>query len=351
MSHITEEKIKEGKEFMRMKEFWLIYDEDNFDLLQAILDTYYNECPNTYSAEILDHQNSSRLVIRCNVCNGKQLSSYDPFFSHNNGKNHKKNLAKRQDNSECALAELPVLEFKKLGDVENPHERGTLEFDLFETVHDIIGYQFLYREIKNTGEFMTCQLCARNDDKYKCMKISSALRHMKSKDHQNNYLRTKFGIKNSTLENENARQKYIADVIQLEGKLLHKILTIDTTDPNEERPSLSKKGKDLDLKSENVAETSSTKELIKDPDIPETPEQFLEVIHGHLQHLNKNKGDDWVMRNLQKDPEALDLLISTSDVLAQKIYKFSEDYEPVFKEQASKLLERCNNLKLPSLEK
>ncbi|RXG73953.1 hypothetical protein Avbf_05040 [Armadillidium vulgare] len=263
MSHITEEKIKEGKEFMRMKEFWLIYDEDNFDLLQAILDTYYNECPNTYSAEILDHQNSSRLVIRCNMPRhyekkeGTRRIMYvmvnssarmTHFFLTIMAKITKRNLAKRQDNSECALAELPVLEFKKLGDVENPHERGTLEFDLFETVHDIIGYQFLYREIKNTGEFMTCQLCARNDDKYKCMKISSALRHMKSKDHQNNYLRTKFGIKNSTLENENARQKYIADVIQLEGKLLHKILTIDTTDPNEERPSLSKKGKDLDLK-------------------------------------------------------------------------------------------------------
>ncbi|KAB7498182.1 hypothetical protein Anas_06379 [Armadillidium nasatum] len=332
MSRITEEEIKEGKEFMRMKDFWLVYNDiDNCDLLQAILDKYYNECPNTYSAEILDHQNSSRLVIRCNVCNGKQLSSYDPFISHNSGKNHKKSVAKRQDSNECTMIDLPVLEFKKLGDIENPFERGTLEFELFETVHDIIGYQFLYREIKNTGEFITCQLCAKYDDKYKCMKTSSALRHMKSKYHQNNYLRTKFGIQNSTLENERSRQDYIADVIQLEGKLLHKILTIDATDPNEEPPSSSKEGKDLDLKSENVAEASSTKELIKDPDIPETPEQFLEVIHGHLQHLNKNKGDDGVMKNLQKDPEALDLLVSTANVLAQKIYMFSENYEPVFK--------------------
>ncbi|XP_063846923.1 uncharacterized protein LOC135092388 isoform X3 [Scylla paramamosain] len=196
------------------KDYWSVNDyQDNFEELQEILDVLFNSIEgNSYVVEYLENQNGTRLIVKCKVCS-KDLSSYDPFITHENGKNHKKVRQKMISVADPNLES--ELKLQPLNKYRGTFAEGSLEDLVDSTGSNVLGMQFVYKEVINGEDTYTCQLCQRCADVYQ-LPASRMFSHLTSVGHNQNYLEVKFGyIKKSSRDFE----EECCHIEELEGKV------------------------------------------------------------------------------------------------------------------------------------
>ncbi|XP_045617994.1 uncharacterized protein [Procambarus clarkii] len=197
----------------RSKDFWTVdYDYDNCHKLQRVLDVLYNSVSgNNYEVDYQENQNGTRLIIRCNICS-KDLTSYDPFYTHENGRNHKKCRQQVLTPKDPNIS--GTLQRRFLNEPRETFERGSLEDDIDSTKLPILGVQFVYKEVINGEELFTCQLCEK-DDKVTRIRSRKMFSHLVSKCHSRKYLEVKFGFSKKEMDFEDSAK----EIEELEGKI------------------------------------------------------------------------------------------------------------------------------------
>lgn len=220
--YYQQKKPQNEKEALRVmerakdKKFWNCDDVDNFNSLRGAIELLFNEpIPgNVYAVKYQENQNGTRLTIVCETCD-KTLSSYDPFMSHENGKNHKKARQQKLTVPDPNISKQP--KNRRINTPKDIFFEDTLEEMIDHSKRTTIGVHFIYKEVIDGTERFTCTLCTRtcNCEKLRKEKMYS---HITNKDHMRNYLEVKHGFKKvSSLEEE---AKHIEE---LEGKIHHKI--------------------------------------------------------------------------------------------------------------------------------
>lgn len=170
----TEEEIEEAwwTDFTT-SDFWT--DEDNVDMLQAILDLKYNDYPGSELEADVEYFSNPRLVVYCLVCSNVELRSYKHFSTHVDGKPHKKKAAKSVYEDTCSTVKrLSLLPISK---ARMTYAEGTLEYELQRSSVPAIGMGFVFKE-KYRGKIVySCQLCSEarldHDDMFKHLTCSS----------------------------------------------------------------------------------------------------------------------------------------------------------------------------------
>ncbi|XP_045133176.1 uncharacterized protein LOC123517268 [Portunus trituberculatus] len=196
------------------RDYWSVSDyQDNSEELQEILDVLFNSVEgNNYVVDYMENQNGTRLIIKCKVC-CKDLSSYDPFITHENGKNHKKVRQKMICVADPNLEN--DMKLQPLNKYRGTFAEGSLEDQVDSTRSNVLGMQFVYKEIIDGEDAYTCQLCQRSSDAY-MLSASRMFTHLTSLGHNQNYLEVKFGyIKKSSRDFE----EECCHIEELEGKV------------------------------------------------------------------------------------------------------------------------------------
>lgn len=176
---------------VRSRDFWAVFnDYDNCIKLQKIIDILYNsEEGNDYEVDYQENQNGTRLTIRCNVCS-KELTSYDPFVTHENGKLHKKTRQQKLTPKDPNLG--TKLQKRPHNEVRGIFPKGSLE-EMVDSCNDpVLGIQFVYKEVIHSKEKFTCQLCQKSSDVTR-IKTSRMFEHLTSLSHNRKYMEIKFG--------------------------------------------------------------------------------------------------------------------------------------------------------------
>jgi len=208
----------------RDKAFWNCDEVDNYVKLQGSIDVLYNCIPgNEYSVEYKKNTQSTRLEVRCHICD-IDLSSYDPFISHDSGKSHKKVRQQKQIPQGSGLNALPKQrklnspwDFLEIAD-------GTLEKKLNGTSRTVVGAHMVYKE-KNNGVYMyTCTLCQEDGPFHKIPK-DEMYKHITSEHHYKKYLDVKFDIQTNHIEEAK-------NIEEFEGKI-HNFLADFSESPEE----------------------------------------------------------------------------------------------------------------------
>ncbi|KAK4301717.1 hypothetical protein Pmani_019073 [Petrolisthes manimaculis] len=200
------------EEEVRDKDFWAVHDDyNNFDQLQGVLDALFNTIEgNKYKVAYQENQKGTRLQIRCGICS-KDLNSFDPFISHENGKNHKK-MRQQQ-----VVPKDPNLHRKLEKQLHNEPRgiftEGSLEDMIDNTTLLVIGVQFLYKEVVEGQETFSCQLCCL--DRISAERMFSHLTNVAHNCHNAKYLEVKYGVKKMRGELE----EYGRIVEEREGKI------------------------------------------------------------------------------------------------------------------------------------
>ncbi|KAK8750290.1 hypothetical protein OTU49_014764 [Cherax quadricarinatus] len=206
----------------RSKDFWIVdYAFDNCRTLQAALDVLYNTIPgNKYVVNYQDNQNGTRLSIHCKVCT-KDLTSYDPFNTHENGKTHKKCRQQLLTPKDPNLRRQLVR--RHLNEPRGIFLEGSLENMIDSTELNVLGVQFVYKEVIHGKNLFTCQLCQRDNDSVKRIRSSEMLSHLTSKEyhgkcmpHNAKYLKVKFGYYKSSVD---ILEEIVEDIAKYEGKI------------------------------------------------------------------------------------------------------------------------------------
>ncbi|XP_063593809.1 uncharacterized protein LOC134770794 [Penaeus indicus] len=132
----TEEEIEEAiwSDFPT-SEFWT--DEDNLDMLQAILDFQFNAYPGSEFEADVEYYRTSRLVVYCLVCSNVELKSYEHFSTHVAGEPHKKKAAR----SGCGdtYSTLKTISLVPISKAKMTYAEGTLEYELQGSSVPVIG--------------------------------------------------------------------------------------------------------------------------------------------------------------------------------------------------------------------
>ncbi|XP_042888097.1 uncharacterized protein LOC122263632 isoform X2 [Penaeus japonicus] len=171
---------------VRSRDFWAVFDDyDNCIKLQKIIDLLYNSEPgNDYEVDYQENQNGTRLIIRCNVCT-KELTSYDPFVTHENGKPHKKIRQQKMTPKDPNIG--MKLQRRPLNELRGIFPKGSLE-EMIDICRDpVLGIQFVYKEVIHGKELFTCQLCQKSSDVTK-VKTSRMFGHLTSSSHNRKYM-------------------------------------------------------------------------------------------------------------------------------------------------------------------
>ncbi|XP_068212411.1 uncharacterized protein [Palaemon carinicauda] len=177
----------------RDKDFWsLDAGEDNREMLQEAMDVVYNIIPgNKYEIDYQEHQNTCRLIVRCVTC-GKDLSSFDPFITHEKGKPHKKvrqqMICPKDPNIKVGLQKQP---HNLLRGIFNP---GSLEDKIDRSNYPIVGAHFVYKEEMDKPHY-TCALCRhKKGSKVEAVCQNKMLKHLLGQTHTELYMKVKFNI-------------------------------------------------------------------------------------------------------------------------------------------------------------
>lgn len=172
------------------KDFWAVNDyQDNTELLQSLIDILFNSIEgNDYLVKYQENQNGTRLIITCKIC-CKDLSSYDPFMAHENGKPHKKVMQKSLSKVEISVDSLQLQPHNKPRGI---FPEGSLENMIDTTNFSVLGMQFVFKEVIDGRDTFTCQLCQEDADVHQ-LPASRMFSHLTSKGHNLKYLKVKFG--------------------------------------------------------------------------------------------------------------------------------------------------------------
>lgn len=213
----------------RDKEFWNCDVVDNLIKLKGAIDVLYNCIPgNNYETRYKYNQSSTRLEIFCHPC-AIDLSSYDPFISHEQGRNHKKVRQQKEPLQEKKLSEVPNLrkEFIPWDFIEE--EDGTIEKKLNGTSRTVVGAQMVYKEMINGVYYFTCTLCQEDGPYHRILK-DEMYEHITSGRHSEKYLRIKFEINDNFVEEAKKIEKR-------EGKIHHMLADFTEEDSDYENYS------------------------------------------------------------------------------------------------------------------
>ncbi|KAK8385204.1 hypothetical protein O3P69_012191 [Scylla paramamosain] len=325
------------------KDYWSVNDyQDNFEELQEILDVLFNSIEgNSYVVEYLENQNGTRLIVKCKVCS-KDLSSYDPFITHENGKNHKKVRQKMISVADPNLES--ELKLQPLNKYRGTFAEGSLEDLVDSTGSNVLGMQFVYKEVINGEDTYTCQLCQRCADVYQ-LPASRMFSHLTSVGHNQNYLEVKFGyIKKSSRDFE----EECCHIEELEGKVHANIADLTMQYSKEHsnwhhcRPkspsTQDRKSKIPKIEPPEVIDIDDiTKKCVKQPqtcDVGITAEISSEA-RFILHEINAMQEADCQMI-LQDDTDMQDLLMETLWVLANKMEKYYNQTGATYSEGKTK---------------
>jgi len=195
------------------RDFWTTDMETNKALLQGALDTLHNcNKGNSYSVKYVNSQYGCRLAIVCEPCR-VELSSRDPFMTHDQGKKHEKVVSTLSS----AVLRPSVIGEVRLTPLQSPRRPAdALETALMATKEAVLGLQFVYKE-ELYGERhvfnYTCQLC-------RLMRVpeEDMLRHLTTDTHHKQlYLSEKFNIKTKDMSEFREECKKIEEK---EGKVI-----------------------------------------------------------------------------------------------------------------------------------
>ncbi|XP_047487739.1 uncharacterized protein LOC125038314 [Penaeus chinensis] len=194
----TEEEIEQAFSYFPTPEFWT--DEDNLDMLQAILDFKFNAYPGSEFEADVEYYRNSRLVVYCLVCSNVELRSYEHFSTHVDGKPHKKKAAR--SGCEGTYTTLKTLTLLPISKAKMTYEEGTLEYELQRSSVPVIGMGFVFKEKFRGKMVYSCQLCIEPRLDHKEM-----FKHLTGNSHAMEYLAVKFQKKVSlaNLSAERAR--------------------------------------------------------------------------------------------------------------------------------------------------
>lgn len=322
--HLSEaEALEVRDDYARTKDFW-IYDMDaNMELLQAALNFLHNSVEgNNYIVQYMDSQNSCRLVINCKPCN-KQLSSYDPFMSHDQGKNHKKCIQQHINKLEAERIAQKEIAFKPLNSPKDIFNPSSLEDMIDHCSQRVLGLQFLYKERLHGYDSSfryTCQLCG-----IKRVKQSDMFEHLTEKAlHNQKYILAKF---NRRISISDVYANKCKEIESLEGKVNHNIVDFtqqvemlrklrgNATPPSSPPPSPTRRSRSPPKRSltppaplvTHAEVQVNTDEL--DVDLPLVKEMAM---------LKLNDGD----QHLSKDFEAIELMLETLQSLNLKMNSY-----------------------------
>ncbi|XP_042203047.1 uncharacterized protein LOC121853155 [Homarus americanus] len=198
----------------RLKDFWTVdFDYDNCSKLQEAIDLLFNSIEgNKYEVDYQNNQNGTRLIIHCQVCS-KDLSSYDPFYTHENGRSHKKLrqqiITPKDPNIKGTLRRQPHNVQRGI------FPEGSLEDKIDSCSEPILGVHFVYKEVIAGIETYTCHLCQKDTDVTR-IRSSKMLSHLISKAHNKKYMEVKFGyLKKSYSDYEDEAMQ----IEKFEGKI------------------------------------------------------------------------------------------------------------------------------------
>ena len=136
--------------------------------------------------------------MRCHTCD-IDLSSYDPFISHEQGKSHKKVRQQKQLPKGSGSSVLP-----KQRKINSPWDfleiaDGTLEKKLNGTSRTVVEAHLVYKERINGEYLYTCTLCNEDGRFHRILK-DVMYEHVTSRYHLKKYLSVKFDIHQNTTE-------------------------------------------------------------------------------------------------------------------------------------------------------
>lgn len=321
------------------KDYWSVNDyQDNSEELQEILDVLFNSIEgNDYLVEYMENQNGTRLIIKCKVC-AKDLSSYDPFITHENGKNHKKvrqkMLCVADPNLECELKLQPLNKY------HGTFAEGSLEDQVDSTRSSVLGMQFVYKEVVDGEDTYTCQLCQRRADVYQ-LSASRMFSHLVSMGHNQSYLDVKFGYKKKSSRDF---EEECCHIEEYEGKIHANIADLTTQYSSNEhnkwhqrRPkSPERVVKAPKIEPQEVIDVDVTQEKKKPQmcDVGVTAETSSEgrfILH----EINAMQEADCQMI-LQDDTDMQQLLQETLWVLANKMEKYYNQTGATYNEGKTK---------------
>lgn len=198
----------------RDKEFWNCDVVDNLIKLKGSIDVLYNCIPgNEYEVKYKYNQSSTRLEVVCRPCD-IELSSYDPFISHEQGRNHKKVRQQKQPLQEKKMSEIPKekKEYVPWDFLEDAD--GTLEKKLNGTSRTVVGAQMVYKEKINGVYHFTCTLCQEDGPYHKILKDEMYKHITTDRHHSEKYLSVKFDISDNFIEEAKNTENF-------EGKIHH----------------------------------------------------------------------------------------------------------------------------------
>ncbi|KAG0708059.1 hypothetical protein GWK47_024076 [Chionoecetes opilio] len=290
------------------------------------------------------------------VCS-KELTSYDPFVAHENGKQHKKVRQKILSVPDPNLQS--DLELQHLNKPRGTFTDGSLEDQIDSTKFTVIGVQFVYKEILDGREVYTCQLCHCTDvlqisasrmfshltssthSKNYLVSLNHNKNYLVSLNHSKNYLKDKFGWsghKKSTREFE----EECCSIEEYEGKIHANIADLTSqftsSKPGTELPPTWSQRRSLSPSPEDIEDTKTKIPKTEPPeitDISDAKENSVQPptsdvgvtadlpseAHYILQEVNAMQEPD-CQTILQGDEDMQDLLKELLWVLANKLEKY-----------------------------
>ncbi|KAK3851191.1 hypothetical protein Pcinc_042137 [Petrolisthes cinctipes] len=287
------------EEEVRDKDFWAVSDDyNNFDQLQGVLNALFNSIEgNKYKVAYQENQKGTRLQIRCQICS-KDLNSFDPFISHENGKNHKK-MRQQQ-----VVPKDPNLH-RKLDKQHHNEPRGTFPEDSLEDMIDnttmlVIGVQFVYKEVVEGQETFSCQLCCL--DRISAERMFSHLTNAAHNSHNAKYLEAKYGVKKMRGELE----EFGRIVEEREGKIHANI--VDFT-KQLQLPAINERHKNL------ISRPSSSTHSRRNWSTPSTPilKRSRSPSRSRSRSRSLSPKDDWFPPAAIPSPPLLPPMPSTSE--------------------------------------
>lgn len=162
----------------------------------------------------------------------KELTSYDPFVTHENGKLHKKTRQQKLIPKDPNL--YTKLQKRPHNKVRGIFPKGSLEEMVDSCSEPVLGIQFVYKEVIHGKETFTCQLCQKWSDVTR-IKTSRMFAHLTSLSHNRKYMEIKFGLTKDFLLNfkDEARQ-----IEEREGKIHQPIIDFTQQLPSDLRADL-----------------------------------------------------------------------------------------------------------------
>lgn len=310
-------------DYMPTKEFWIENLDENCEYLQAALDATLNKIDgNHYSADFMDSQYSTRIVVRCEPCRC-ELSSYDPFISHHRGKNHLKTIKTRTTQLKTDRLVDYNLPSKLLNSPKRIWFEGSLEHHLERSKAYVLGMQFIFKErlydgSSDTEDKYSCQLC--NVTKVNFEKM---IKHLtRETSHNRLYLKIKFGIE---VKQESEYRKLCRHYEEKEGKINHHI--VDFSKQNKMISEGLNKPVAPDMSGSSYIRSRSPPRQLTKPR-PLVAEKSVQVdsdaldenvpLSKELFFIKANKGEDIILEDFSN----IELMLETLQTLNLKLHKY-----------------------------